>query len=368
MPTQLSISIIVPAYNATEFIDDCLAHILPQMGPSHELIVIDDGSHDDTAARVQAQAAAAPHCAVRLIRQVNQGLAEVRNVGLREARGDYILFIDSDDLLQPGVLERIEVAIATHSPDAIATDFCFWHPERSEASLEHTRLSYPTDVVVRGKDAILAPYFADRRMYAWSKIIRRQIYLNLGLPLFPSGRLFEDIATVPRVLAACDTLVYLPLVLLHYRQHAVSITHMTSPRWCIDYIWALASVKPHLERAGASTMVRAEFDGAACLFYLCAVKTSFGLPKSSQTRQLRAEVRAIFLGGLFGTIEQSVHNLKTGKLTSLNLRAGRRIAHQVQQALSDSTVFQIRQTVNRAFKNWQMTRQQHRQQRLSKTT
>ncbi|MDR7052180.1 hypothetical protein J2X54_004684 [Duganella sp. 3397] len=363
MPAQLAISIIVPAHNATEFIDECLAHILRQMGTAHELIVIDDGSHDDTAARVEAQAAAAPHCAVRLVRQANQGVAVARNAGLQQARGDYILFVDSDDLLQPGMLECLEAAIATHAPDAIATDFCFWHPHRTDQPLELTRLSYPADVVVHGHDAILVPYFADRRMYAWSKIIRRQIYLDLGMPLFPSGRLFEDMATVPRVLAACNTLVYLPLVLLHYRQHAVSITHLTSPSWCIDYVLALASLKPHLERAGVSAMVRAEFDGASCLFYLCSIKTSFGLPTCSETRQLRAEVRAIFLGGLFGSIEQSLHNLESGKITSLNLRSGRRVAYQVKQALTDSTVFQIRQTINRAYETWQLARQK----RLSKS-
>ena len=90
MSAPFSISIIVPAYNAAGFIDECLAHIVPQMGPAHELIVIDDGSRDDTAARVQAHAAATPQCALRLIRQANQGLAQVRNVGLQEARGNYI--------------------------------------------------------------------------------------------------------------------------------------------------------------------------------------------------------------------------------------------------------------------------------------
>ncbi|KQQ33657.1 hypothetical protein ASF61_11395 [Duganella sp. Leaf126] len=358
MTASFSISIIVPAYNAAGFIDDCLAHIVQQMGPAHELIVIDDGSRDDTAARVQAQAAAAPHCALRLIRQANQGVAEVRNVGLQQARGNYILFIDSDDLLQPGVLDRIDAAIDTHAPDVITTDFCFWHPYRADQPLEATQLSYPANVVLHGQDAILAPYFADRRMYAWSKIVRRQIYLDLGLPLFPSGRLFEDMAALPRVLAACSTLVYLPLVLLHYRQHALSITHMTSPRWCTDYVLALASAKPHLARAGVSARVRTEFDGAACLFYLCAIKTSFGMPASDETRQLRAALHAIFLDGLFGTLDQALHNLEAGKITSLRLRDSRRIAHQVRQALAGSKWFELRQTVNRAYKTWQLTRQQ----------
>lgn len=365
MSGGLRLSIVVPAYNVQDFIAQTLDCILPQMRDGHELVLIDDGSTDATVDRARAVFAAWPQCLVRVIEQANAGVADARNNGVAQAHGDYILFVDSDDLLQPGALDGIDAAIARHAPDVIATDFCIWYPGRTARLLEYHHLSYPQNVLVQGQEAILSTYFADRHMYVWCKIIRRDIYLQLGLPLFPSGRLFEDMAVVPRLLAACRTLVYVPLVLLHYRQHPRSITRVITPRWCTDFVRALASARPYLEAAGASASasVRTEFDAAASLFYLCAIKTSFELPASTQPDQVRAEVRTIFLASLFGTVEQTLHQLETGQIASVSVRKGRRVAHQIRQALNDSTIFRIRQTVNRAYKVWQIGRQQRRQQR-----
>ncbi|TYQ03424.1 UNVERIFIED_ORG: glycosyl transferase family 2 [Zoogloea ramigera] len=365
MNAPLRLSIVVPAYNVQDFIVETLDCILPQMRDGHELVLIDDGSTDATVERARGVFAAWPQCAARIVQQTNAGVADARNNGVAQARGDYILFVDSDDLLQPGALDGIDAAIAQYAPDVIATDFCIWYPGRTAKPLEYHHLGYPPNVVLEGPEAILSTYFADRHMYVWCKIIRRDIYLQLGLPLFPSGRLFEDMAIVPRLLAACRTLVYVPLVLLHYRQHPVSITRVITPQWCTDFVLALASARPYLESAGAtdSAAMRAEFDGAATLFYLCAIKTSFQLPASAQPDQVRAEVRKIYLGSLFGTVEKTLHNLEAGQLASVTLRNGRRCARQVRQALADSTVFKWRQTINRAYKTWQMARQQ----RLSKT-
>ncbi|KQQ33656.1 hypothetical protein ASF61_11390 [Duganella sp. Leaf126] len=360
MSTAPRLSIVVPAYNVQDFIADTLDCILPQMRDGHELVLIDDGSTDATVERARAAFSAWPRCAVRVVQQANAGVADARNNGVAQARGDYILFVDSDDLLQPGALDGIDAAIAAHAPDVIATDFRIWYPGRTARPLEDHHLSYRPHVVVQGQEAILATYFADRHMYVWCKIIRRDIYLQLGLPLFPSGRLFEDMAVVPRLLAACRTLVYVPLVLLHYRQHPVSITRVITPRWCTDFVLALASARPYLESAGAgdSAAVRAEFDGAATLFYLCAIKTSFGLPASANPAQVRAAVREIYLGSLFGSVEQTLDRLERGALASVTLRNGRRCARQVRQALAGSKWFELRQTVNRAYKTWQMSRQQ----------
>ena len=79
------LSILVPAYNVERYITDCLEHIVAQMDRQHELIVLDDGSTDQTAARVQAIQAAWPRLCITLISQANQGIADARNRALQEA-------------------------------------------------------------------------------------------------------------------------------------------------------------------------------------------------------------------------------------------------------------------------------------------
>jgi len=351
MSAPFSISIIVPAYNAAGFIDECLAHIVPQMGPAHELIVIDDGSRDDTAARVQAQAAAAPQCALRLIRQANQGLAQVRNVGLEQARGDYILFIDSDDLLQPGILARLDAVIASHHPDAIALDFSMWHPDRPDKN-RAVRMGYTPDTLITDADTILDVFFADRHLYAWARVIRREIYASFDQPLYPTNRLFEDVAVTPRLLARCRSLYYLPQQLLAYRQHPVSITKSVSADYCRDFTAALGLTKPALEQAGVSAGVRDHFDAVVSYFYIGAVKNSYQLPAATG-RAVRRELKEIYRATLFGTPDNVLDKMEQGSLRSTSRRDDLRAARQVRQALANSLVFRFKQTLSRKVKLWQ---------------
>jgi glycosyltransferase involved in cell wall biosynthesis len=234
---SISISVIVPAYNVQQFIDDCLHHIVEQMGPQHELIVVDDGSTDSTAARVEQVRAAHPQLRIVLQRQANQGISEARNAGLALARGDYIAFVDSDDRLLPGALAALDATIAARRPDVIATALRMWHPDAPRKDRD-VFMSYPSGRLLTSLDEILVPFFDDRHMYIWCKVFRRAIYQQLAAPVFPPQRLFEDVSTVPLLLLRCRSLVYLPQVLLAYRKHPVSITRVISAQWCRDFVTA----------------------------------------------------------------------------------------------------------------------------------
>jgi glycosyltransferase involved in cell wall biosynthesis len=98
------ISVIVPAYNAEDFIDQTLSSALAQTYRNLEIIVIDDGSSDRTAELVKARAD--QDFRIRLIRQKNSGVAAARNLGIREARGKFIAPLDADDLWHPEKLQR----------------------------------------------------------------------------------------------------------------------------------------------------------------------------------------------------------------------------------------------------------------------
>jgi glycosyltransferase involved in cell wall biosynthesis len=103
------ISVVIPAYNAAPFIVETLQSVLHQERAADEIVVIDDGSTDDTAALAESwcRATRAP---LRLISQSNRGLAATRNVGLRAATGSLIALLDADDLMVPQQLERLEEA------------------------------------------------------------------------------------------------------------------------------------------------------------------------------------------------------------------------------------------------------------------
>lgn len=102
----MKLSIIIPAYNVEAYLPQCLDSILAQEHQGCEVIVVDDGSTDGTAALLDC------YHDVKVIHQENRGMSTARNRGLDEARGEYILFVDSDDLLTDGALTTLAAKLS----------------------------------------------------------------------------------------------------------------------------------------------------------------------------------------------------------------------------------------------------------------
>ena len=120
MPRDLAspapaVSILTPAYDVARFIGAALDSVLGQDFPDWEMIVVDDGSRDDTAAQVVARR----DRRIRLIRQENAGVSAARSRAMAEARGDAFLFLDADDWLAPDALSRLVDTLAA-APQAVA--------------------------------------------------------------------------------------------------------------------------------------------------------------------------------------------------------------------------------------------------------
>lgn len=114
MPQSPLVSVILPTYNRARFVGEAIESALGQTYPHLEVICIDDGSRDDTPAIVSAIAERDPR--VRSVRQPNGGVSSARNHGLRLAQGDWIAFLDSDDIWQPWKLE-VQMSVLAARPD-----------------------------------------------------------------------------------------------------------------------------------------------------------------------------------------------------------------------------------------------------------
>jgi glycosyltransferase involved in cell wall biosynthesis len=140
-PPNVSVSIITPCYNGASFLQQTLASAVNQSSPPLEIIVVDDGSTDDSAAI--AERFGPP---VRVVRQTNHGESFARNRGLQEARGSHVLFIDADDLLAPDALQHLGSALEGKS-GAVAIMGCVFFtsdPDTPYASSENNyRQFYP---------------------------------------------------------------------------------------------------------------------------------------------------------------------------------------------------------------------------------
>jgi len=352
---SVTISIVVAAYNVQRYIEECVQSILDQLGERHELIVIDDGSHDNTLALVSRMQERWHGKNFHVFSQANQGISATRNYCVRTAMGDYVAFIDSDDVLLPGSLAMLDAAIATHQPDVIACNFRMWTPE-ARAKHQLIELGYPVGVLVTEQDQILSTFFADRHMYVWANIFRRAIYARLPAPLFPEGRVFEDVATVPRLLSECATLLHLAAPIIDYRQHPTSITRVVSESWCRDFVAALPIARSHLLDRGVSGDVKRQFDLAAAYFYIAVVKNSYQLPLK-QGRRVRTEIKKEFIDNLFGSTAGLMDSVKSRTLRSTNHQRDVDTIKTVQRALSNSLAFRFRLAASRKIKLWRRLRQ-----------
>jgi len=115
MKTQALTSVVIPAYNAERFLERTMLSVLRQTYNNLEVIVIDDGSTDKT--RVVAEAGATGDSRVRIISVPNGGVAKARNIGIQEANGEYVAFVDADDLWHPTKIERQVTAMSHRNGD-----------------------------------------------------------------------------------------------------------------------------------------------------------------------------------------------------------------------------------------------------------
>src|SRR5690606_5147714 len=109
------LSVVVPIYNVAPYLGECLSSIANQYYRDLEVIMVDDGSSDDSAAIAEKFADADPR--FRLIRQPNRGLGAARNTGVSHATGDYLMFVDSDDVIPPYAAELLITAIEQSGSD-----------------------------------------------------------------------------------------------------------------------------------------------------------------------------------------------------------------------------------------------------------
>ena len=179
MPT---VSVIMPAYNVAPYIGDAIRSALAQSFTDFELIVVDDGSKDETLQI--ARTLAFQDERIKIVHQVNRGLAGARNSALRASRGEFLALLDSDDLWEPAFLAQ-QLAILRARPDVDIVTGNGWYL----GGAKHGQFARPYP------DARPAPNLASMIADEWSvfimSVFRRQVYTEIG-PFDETMRTNED--------------------------------------------------------------------------------------------------------------------------------------------------------------------------------
>lgn len=183
------ISIVINGYNTRDYIRQCVDSALNQDFDDYEIVIVDDGSTDDSAQI--GKELAAKYDKVKSYSKLNGGLADARNFGLERASGEYILYVDGDDYIEPNSISRIwKKCVEQGKPDIVFLQALRLYEDGSAKKYD-THMDY-TELSRNSEDALI--YISERDMYpagAWRKLIRRKFLNDNGIR-FKKGQSPED--------------------------------------------------------------------------------------------------------------------------------------------------------------------------------
>lgn len=209
------ISIIVPIYNVEDYLAQCIDSILVQSYTNFELILVDDGSPDNCG--IICDEYAEKDNRIIVIHQTNGGLSDARNSGLNIAKGEYIAFVDSDDLVHPDFIKSLYENIG-----GCKMIFCDLKRFENEEELISNSIS-PFKVQTLSQE-FLFNHITDFRnplvIVAWNKLYHKSIWKNIS---YPKGKVHEDEFVVHKILNECDEVMFIDTPLYYYRMRNDSI-------------------------------------------------------------------------------------------------------------------------------------------------
>lgn len=207
---EYSVSVIIPVYNVGKFIERCVRSLMEQTIDNVEYIFVDDASPDNSIQILQKVLADYPNRRdnVRILTHAeNKGLPAARNTGLAVAQGKYIFHCDSDDFVEPDMLEQLYGKAIECDADIV---WCDWYLtfENSERYMKQPAYGTPLE-------ALKAMLSGAMKYNVWNKLIRRSLYVENKIE-FPAGYGMGEDMTIMLLFAYAERISYLPHAFYHY--------------------------------------------------------------------------------------------------------------------------------------------------------
>ena len=253
------VSVVVPIYNVADYLSECIDSILNQTYPLIEVILVDDGSTDNSP--VICDNYVSKNKNISVIHKSNGGLSSARNAGLEKATGDYITFVDSDDWLNCNMIERCMSLIKQYDADVCCVSF---NKAYSDGHFIQNKTLQDSPICYNKIDA-LAKYLFNTNLTVcvWGKVWKKSLWDNVKCP---DGFLHEDQFTTFKLIDAAGKIVFDPEPLYYYRQREGSIGHSSFSERSYDLLKGvdlqyeyIANRYPEIEKQ----------IGAACSFWYC---------------------------------------------------------------------------------------------------
>ncbi len=229
---DLLVSVIIPVYNVSQYLVEALESVISQSYRRIEIIVIDDGSTDDSGAICDYYANIDDR--IIIIHQKNSGLSHARNVGLVRATGELIAFLDPDDAFHPSMIQVMIEEMKRHKADIVICDYLLSYSKKTMEWNKQKDDQHVTRLVDR-KEALNMILEGEIDTAPWNKIYNRRIWEKLR---FPEGHVFEGTYTVFDVFIQSDRVAIIDQKLVLHRIRSGSICRTLSLQIIQDFQYA----------------------------------------------------------------------------------------------------------------------------------
>lgn len=257
----MKVSIIVPIYNVQAYLRECLDSLINQTFDEYEIILINDGSTDNSS--TIAEEYANNHKNIRLINTINGGLSSARNIGIKNASGEYLVFVDSDDYVSNDYVSTLYNSIIQNTSDITICSF-----ERIKESGNQTEIIELDENINYSEIDILKNILSGKlECYAWNKIYKRELFLLNNIE-YPVGRLYEDILTLIKLTINSKRISFINKPLYKYRIREGSITNTRGIKQAKDFVYAIDSVNALIKSCGLESKVVEELMNFNILYSL----------------------------------------------------------------------------------------------------
>ena len=231
------ISIVVPVYNVEDYLKECLESIIKQTYRNLEIILVDDGSTDNSGRICEEYKE--KDSRILVIHKKNGGLSSARNEGIKHAKGNLIQFVDSDDYLELDMIELLYNMLKNNNADISICSFYILKNKNVYTDANYSKCLYNK---VEGIKELLIDQTI--RNHVFTKLFKKVLFENV---LFPEGRRFEDILTMPKLFSKAERIAFEDIPKYYYRQRDGSIVHKQTVELNIEYVNAVLEAENYVK-------------------------------------------------------------------------------------------------------------------------
>lgn len=321
------ISIIVPVYNVKSFITVCIESIACQTYRNLEIILIDDGSTDNSGDICDEYAL--KDSRIKVIHKKNGGLSDARNVGIDLAQGDYIAFIDSDDFIYPEYFEYLYEMISKNNADMSSCQPVLVDENGNTMSTPIAGKDYIK--IITGQENCMEEYVIGNKINttAWGNLYKTSLFKESGIR-YPFGKYHEDVFTTYRIIDLCEKIVIGNRKLYAYRQRGGSIINSGFSEKHLDGIYGsiqrfefISSKYPRLKQASSA--------GLVCSANMCLLRIAHSNAPIKKYRNLLKPIFRKYSYNFIITPNVSFMSKCTAFVASINLKLACSLIRMIHQ-------------------------------------